>query len=27
MDVTTVALIGHGYWGPNLLRNYMDIPT
>ena len=25
-DVTTVALIGHGYWGPNLLRNYMDIP-
>ena len=26
MDVTTVALIGHGYWGPNLLRNYMDIP-
>ena len=22
----TVALIGYGYWGPNLLRNYMDIP-
>lgn len=24
--VKTVALIGYGYWGPNLLRNYMDIP-
>jgi predicted dehydrogenase len=24
--VKTVALIGCGYWGPNLLRNYMDIP-
>jgi predicted dehydrogenase len=23
---TTVALIGYGYWGPNLLRNYMDLP-
>ena len=22
----TLALIGSGYWGPNLLRNYMDIP-
>ncbi len=22
----TVGLIGHGYWGPNLLRNYMDLP-
>ncbi|HEY5474921.1 MAG TPA: Gfo/Idh/MocA family oxidoreductase [Candidatus Limnocylindrales bacterium] len=22
----TLALIGYGYWGPNLLRNYMDIP-
>lgn len=22
----TVALIGHGYWGPNLLRNYMELP-
>ena len=20
-----VALIGYGYWGPNLLRNYMDM--
>jgi predicted dehydrogenase len=24
--VKTLALIGYGYWGPNLLRNYMDIP-
>jgi predicted dehydrogenase len=24
--VTTVGLIGHGYWGPNLLRNYMELP-
>jgi predicted dehydrogenase len=22
----TVALVGHGYWGPNLLRNYMELP-
>jgi predicted dehydrogenase len=22
----TVALIGYGYWGPNLLRNYMELP-
>jgi len=21
-----VALVGYGYWGPNLLRNYMDLP-
>ena len=20
------ALVGHGYWGPNLLRNYMELP-
>ncbi len=20
----TVALVGYGYWGPNLLRNYME---
>jgi predicted dehydrogenase len=26
-DVKTVALIGCGYWGPNLLRNYADIPA
>ena len=24
--MTTVAIIGHGYWGPNLLRNYTDVP-
>ncbi len=23
----TVALIGYGYWGPNLLRNYMELPN
>ncbi len=23
---TTVALVGFGYWGPNLLRNYAEIP-
>jgi len=23
---TTVAIVGHGYWGPNLLRNYMELP-
>lgn len=23
--MTVVALVGHGYWGPNLLRNYMEI--
>jgi len=22
----TVALVGHGYWGPNLLRNYTELP-
>ncbi len=25
--MTTVAIIGYGYWGPNLLRNYMELPT
>jgi predicted dehydrogenase len=24
--VKTVALVGYGYWGPNLLRNYMEMP-
>lgn len=23
----TVGLVGYGYWGPNLLRNYMELPT
>jgi predicted dehydrogenase len=23
----TVALVGYGYWGPNLLRNYMELPS
>jgi predicted dehydrogenase len=22
----TVAIIGYGYWGPNLLRNYIELP-
>jgi hypothetical protein len=21
----TVGVIGHGYWGPNLVRNFMDV--
>jgi len=25
--MTMVAIIGYGYWGPNLLRNYMELPT
>jgi predicted dehydrogenase len=25
-DVTVVALIGYGYWGPNLLRNFAECP-
>ncbi len=25
-DKLVVALVGYGYWGPNLLRNYMEIP-
>jgi len=24
---TKIGLIGYGYWGPNLLRNYMELPT
>jgi predicted dehydrogenase len=24
--MTTVAIVGYGYWGPNLLRNYMEVP-
>jgi predicted dehydrogenase len=27
MPDTRIGLIGYGYWGPNLLRNYMDLPT
>jgi predicted dehydrogenase len=26
MVTNTVGLIGYGYWGPNLLRNYMELP-
>ncbi len=25
-DSLGVALVGYGYWGPNLLRNYMELP-
>src|SRR5450759_234792 len=24
--MTTIAIVGYGYWGPNLLRNYMELP-
>ena len=24
MSKVTIGLIGYGYWGPNLLRNYME---
>jgi len=27
MSKITVGLVGHGYWGPNLLRNYMELET
>jgi predicted dehydrogenase len=27
MPKITIALIGYGYWGPNLLRNYMELDT
>ncbi len=26
MDKIRVGMIGSGYWGPNLIRNFMDIP-
>ena len=26
MPNVTIGLIGYGYWGPNLLRNYMELP-
>jgi len=26
LENLTVALVGYGYWGPNLLRNYMELP-
>jgi predicted dehydrogenase len=26
MPPVNVAIIGHGYWGPNLLRNYAELP-
>ncbi len=24
--MTNVAIVGYGYWGPNLLRNYLEVP-
>lgn len=27
MPDATVAVIGYGYWGPNLLRNFMELPA
>jgi predicted dehydrogenase len=27
MSKTTIGLIGYGYWGPNLLRNYAELST
>lgn len=27
MDLTQIGVIGCGYWGPNLLRNFMEIPS
>jgi predicted dehydrogenase len=27
MRQTTVAVIGYGYWGPNILRNYLELPS
>ena len=26
MGMKVVGLVGYGYWGPNLLRNYMELP-
>lgn len=26
MSKTTVGVVGYGYWGPNLLRNYLQLP-
>ncbi len=26
MDRIRVGMIGSGYWGPNLIRNFVDIP-
>ena len=26
MDKIRVGMIGSGYWGPNLIRNFVDLP-
>ena len=27
MNTTRVGIIGYGYWGPNLTRNFYEIPS
>ena len=27
MDTLKVGIIGYGYWGPNLTRNFFEIPS
>jgi len=27
MDATRIGVIGCGYWGPNLIRNFVELPT
>jgi predicted dehydrogenase len=27
MSKVTIGLIGYGYWGPNLLRNYVELES
>ena len=27
MDAVKIGIIGYGYWGPNLARNFHDLPT
>ena len=27
MNTTRIGVIGSGYWGPNLIRNFVEIPT
>jgi len=26
MDILNIAVVGCGYWGPNLIRNFNQIP-
>ena len=27
MEKTRIGVIGSGYWGPNLIRNFAEIPS